>query len=425
MLRAVGRLSLTAIALNGMIGAGIFALPSSVAQLLGRSGLIAYFAAGVATLLIALCFAEAGSLFEKSGGPYLYARAAFGGLIGFEAGWMLAVSRITAVAAISNTFASYLGYFLPFVAAGIGRAGAITLLVGSIAWVNCRGIRPGVWTINALTIGKLLPLAVFCVIGWFFIDSRRIDLATLPPAGALQQASLLLVFAFGGFEFATVPSEEVIDPRRVLPGVLIGSVGLVIGLYLLIQAVAMGTLAGLANNATPLASAASGFLGRAGGSLLTAGAIFSTMGTNNASILVGSRMVHALAEAGRLPHALAQIHPRYRTPVASILLFAAAAWACAVSGTFVQLAGLTVVGRLLYYATTCLAVPVLRRRLRPTEDRFRLWGGALIPILALVVCAWLLSGTSMGQALVTGAALTLGAALYSLCGRGVRSGEKA
>ena len=418
LVRAVGRLSLTAIALNGMIGAGIFALPATVAQGLGPASLFAYLAAGTATLLITLCFAEAGSLFESSGGPYVYARAAFGPFIGFEVGWMLALSRVAAVAAISNTFSSYLGYFWPAAAAGMGRALAITVVVGAIAGINCLGIRPGVWSINILTVGKLLPLIVFCVAGLFFIDPHRITWTTLPPPGALQRASLLLVFAFGGFEFASVPSEEVIRTRRVLPGVLIGSVGLVVGLYFLIQAVAMGTLPSLATDATPLASAASAFMGPAGGLLLTIGAVFSTMGTNNASTLVGSRMLYALARGRQLPAAMARIDPRFRTPVVSIVLFSAVSWIFAVSGTFVQLAALSVLGRLLYYATTCLAVPILRRKLPSTEGRFTLRGGPLIPVLALGTCGWLLTGTSLSQALAALAALVLGGALYALCARG-------
>ena len=143
--RAVGVLSLTAIAMNGMIGAGIFALPANVAQLAGLSSPLAYIVAGAATLLIALCFAEAGSLFEASGGPYLYTRAAFGPFTGFQAGWMFVLTRATAVAAISNTFAAYLGYFWPVVAHGAGRLATVTVLIAALAVINSLGIRQGVW----------------------------------------------------------------------------------------------------------------------------------------------------------------------------------------------------------------------------------------------------------------------------------------
>src|SRR5512140_214188 len=110
-----------------MVGAGIFALPANVSAIVGVASPVAYLLSGTAVLLIALCFAEAGSLFDASGGPYLYARAAFGPFVGFQAGWMYALNRISAVAAISHTFASYLGYFWPGMAEGIGRLLTVTV----------------------------------------------------------------------------------------------------------------------------------------------------------------------------------------------------------------------------------------------------------------------------------------------------------
>src|SRR5262249_23292367 len=113
LVQAVGLFSLTAIAINGVIGAGIFLLPATVAKLLGPASPVVYVIAGSAIVLIVLCFAELGSMFESTGGPYIYARAAFGNFIGFEVGWMFVLARLTAMAAISNAFTAYLGYFWP------------------------------------------------------------------------------------------------------------------------------------------------------------------------------------------------------------------------------------------------------------------------------------------------------------------------
>ncbi len=418
LVRAAGWPSLTAIAINGMIGAGIFALPASMAQLLGPASPLAYLVAGAAVLLIAFCFAEAGSQFERSGGPYLYARAAFGSFIGFEVGWMFALARLTATAAIANTFSAYLGYFWPGMAQGTGRLLAITFLIAVLAGINCLGVRPSVWLINILTIGKLLPLLLFSLVGLFFLDPNSFSFTVFPELSSLQQASLLLLFAFGGFEMASVPSEEAIRPRQDLPLALISSVSLVVVLYLLIQVVAMGTLPALATSSTPLASAAVGFLGPVGGLLLTIGAVLSTTGTSSASILTGPRMLYAQAQGGQLPSVLARIHPRYRTPAVSILLFALGAWALAVSGTFVQLAAVSALARLVVYLTTCLAIPVLRRTMPAAEHQFKLVGGSLIPLLAAATCVWLLIGSSLSQAMMIGAALLSGALLYALFTRG-------
>src|SRR5579871_3756063 len=167
LIRAVGLFSLTAIAVNGTVGSGIFVLPAQVAKLLGPAALAAYLIASLAICLIVLCFAEVATLFDRSGGPYLYARAAFGSLIGFEIGWMLMVARITSMAAISNAFAAYLGFFWPLAAAGIGRVIVITASLGILALVNYRGVKQGTWMNNLLTISKLAPLAVFIVAGLF------------------------------------------------------------------------------------------------------------------------------------------------------------------------------------------------------------------------------------------------------------------
>ncbi len=409
-------MSLTAIAINGMVGAGIFALPANVAAIVGTASPVAYLVSGAAVLLIALCFAEAGSLFDGSGGPYLYARAAFGPFIGFQAGWMYALNRISAVAAISHTFASYLGYFWPGMAEGIGRSLTVTVAIALLTAINCAGVRPGVWAINFLTAGKLIPLAIFCLVGLFFLDARNFSFTTLPAPRELQQASLLLIFAFGGFESASIPGDEVIRPRRTIPLAILCGVGFVVVLYLTIQVVAMGTFEGLAKSTTPLASAAARFLGPLGGMLLTVGAILSTTGTNSASVLTGSRMLYALAEGGLLPRALAGIHARSRTPMTAILVFSVVAWGLAVTGTFTQLAAVAALSRLLFYVTTCLSVPVLRRKLPPAEDRFTLPGGMLIPVLAVVICAWLLTGSTLAQAGMLGAAILLGTLMF-LMGR--------
>ncbi len=410
--RAIGWLSLTAIAVNGMVGAGILILPANVAQLLGGNSLLAYLLAGGAVILVALCFAEAGSLFEGSGGPYLYAREAFGRFAGFQIGVLLTLSRVVGAAALGNAFSAYAGYLWPTLGSGWGRGAAITLVFVVLTLVNYLGIRPGVWSINLLTIGKLLPLLLFCAIGLFHLG--------VPPqaapftAASLQQASLLLIYAFGGFEFASIPSEEVIEPRRTLPVVILTSVASVVAFYLVIQWVAMRTLPALAASHAPLADAAQAFLGPAGGVLLAAGAVLSTTGTNSASILIGSRMLYALGRSGDLPSVFARLHPRYRTPAVSTILFATVAWIAALMGNFGELAALGALSRVLYYTATCAAVPVLRRKKVAAGRAFTLPGGSTVPALALGVCLWLLAGSTLRQALITGAAMLAGSVLYTL-----------
>jgi amino acid transporter len=411
-LRAVGLFGLIAIAVNGVIGSGIFVLPATVASLLGPASPAAYIVAALLIALIVLCFAEAGSMFDRTGGPYLYAREAFGSFIGFEVGWMFLLSRLAAASAIVNAFTAYLGYFWPALGAGLGRAIAITVLLWGLAWLNLVGVKYGSWTVNLLTIVKILPLLLFVFVGFFYVDSASFTILAIPAAGPLRQASLALIFAFGGFENASVPTEEVKNPTHNLPIALIVSIAVTAALYIAIQIVALGTLPGLANDATPLASAGRMFLGPAGAAIITVGAVLSTTGSNSAVALVGPRILYALAEGGQLPRALARVHPRYRTPHIAVIVFAFAAWVIALYGNFAQLVMVSAIARLVFSATTCLAVPVLRRTMPDASRGFRVPGGALIPALAALISIWLLTGVSSAQAIAGCLALASGIVLY-------------
>lgn len=410
--RAVGLFGLIAIAVNGVIGSGIFVLPATVASLLGPASAMAYVVAAFLIALIVLCFAEAGSMFEQTGGPYLYAREAFGSFIGLEVGWMFLLSRLAATSAIANAFTAYLGYFWPAAATGIGRAVALTVLLWGLGLLNLVGVKYGARTVNLLTVVKIVPLLLFVFAGLFFVDGSRFQILALPDASTLRQASLALIFAFGGFENASVPTEEVKNPTRNLPIALLVSIALTAVLYILIQIVALGTLPDLAGDATPLASSARMFLGPAGAAVITVGAVLSTLGSDSAVVLVGPRILYALAQAGQLPGALARVHPRYHTPHVAVIVFALAAWVIALYGNFAQLVMVSAIARLLFSATTCLAVPMLRRKMPDATRTFTVPGGGVIPVLAAVISIWLLAGISKAQAIAGAVALAVGIVLY-------------
>lgn len=320
-LRAIGFVSLVAIGVNGVIGAGIFALPAAVATILGPASSTAYLVTGLIVILICLCFAEAGAMFEISGGPYVYARKAFGDLVGFEVGWIFIVARLTAMAAITNVFVSYLSYFFTISAAM--RAVIITLLIVSLAITGLLGVRYSVWIVNLTTIGKLLPLLVFILCGFLLVNVGESPIFVTPKdAPSLQRASLVLIFAFGGFEFSVVPTEEVIEPKRNVPLALIVAVASTALIYLFVNIVVFAALSNPAADETPLSSAASRFLGPLGAVVLTLGALISTLGTSSAIMFVGPRMLYALGKGQQAPAAFSKLHHKYRTPGVSIILFA-------------------------------------------------------------------------------------------------------
>jgi len=417
LVRAVSRWQIVGLALNDVVGSGVYLLPAAAAAILGPASVWAVLLAGVAVLLLVLCFAEAGSYFEGPGSAYLYARTAFGELAGFEVGWMTWLARVSAVASLSAGFAQALGYLWPATQVGSGRVLAIVLPVVLITWINLIGVRSGARTAVFLAICKIIPLLVFVGVGLFAVSWSRVLAGGPPDRARLGEAALLLLFAYAGFENTAAPAGEFKNPRRDVPFALVAQIVIVTLLYTAVQWVAQGTLPGLAAAKTPLADAARLFLGPWGGWLLTVGAAISILGTNSNTILTGPRYLFALAEDGFGPRALAYVHPRWRTPAVAIVVQSLIALPLALTGSFVRLAALSTVARLATYFGTAIAVPVLRRKFagRPA---LRLAGGPLIPIAASLLCIELAAGAQLSDLLAAALAVVAGVPLYLFRRRG-------
>ena len=424
--RAVSRWEIVALSVNGVVGSGVYlVLPVATAQLLGPASVWAIPAGGLAVLLIVLCFAEAGSRFDQPGGPYLYARAAFGDFVGFEVGWMNWLARVAGIASITVFFGRVLADLWPAAGRGWGLALTVVLQLSLLTWINVVGVKAGARTAVVLTIGKLVPLLLLVGVGLFAVDWSRVFPVSMPDSRNFGQAALLVLFAYSGFEAVSAPAGEFLDPQRNLPFALITQLVTVTALYTLVQLVAIGTVPDLGLAKTPLSDAARVLMGPAGGLLLTLGAAISVLGTNNGMILSGPRFLYALAEGGGLPRALAKIHPRFRTPYVAILaqgffalaLIGADALLHAIRpgafGVAEELALISIIARLVSYLGTCLAVPVLRRRLPETPKTLRLPGGPAIPIAASLVCLSLVAAVERRVFLAGGIALAGGALVYA------------
>ena len=395
LVRGIRRWDLVAVTINGIIGAGIFGLPAKTFALIGNYSLIAFVACALIVCLIILCFAEVGSRFEETGGPYLYAREAFGETVAFEVGWLIWLARLTAFAANCNLMISYLAFFWPPASGPVQRAIIIVLVVLALSLVNIVGIRQTTIASNVFTIGKLIPLLIFVAAGLFFLNRGAFVFGPAPSTGAFSQSVLLLVYAFTGFEMAAIPAGEIRDPRRALPRALLIAIGVVAVLYILIQVVSIGTLPGLASSGKPLADAGQRFLGTTGAAIISAGAIISIVGNLNIILLSGSRVPFAIAERGQLPRFLAQVHRRFATPHISILISAAVMMFLTLKSSFVAALTISAIARLVTYAATCAALPVLRRRRDAPAAVFRVPGGTIIAILSLILAAWLLANNLM------------------------------
>jgi amino acid transporter len=413
--RELGKWDLTAIGINQTIGSAIFFLPSQVAAQIGTWSSVAFLATGFASLLVALCFAEVGSRFEGTGGPYLYTRAAFGRFVGFQVGWMQWVTRMTSQAGIVNAIALALGFYWPSVTSGIGRIALISGITLTLGWINLRGIRPSAFVVNVLTIAKLLPLAFFIVVGLWFVDVGRIVPSGDVTLGQVSTAALLLIFAFGGYDVIGVPAGEAADPRRHLPFAFVMTIVAVTAIITLAHVVALGTLPGIAASTTPLADASMLMVGAAGALLISAGSVVSMTGNNFGAVLTGSRMLYALAENSELPRFFRTIHPRYRTPSNAVIFSTLVALGLALSGSFVLLAVASAVARLITYTGACAATLRLRDArfrdvVRPAT--FVVPFGPVVPLLAIAVSLIVLAGATRAQLLGGAAGLAVGAVLF-------------
>jgi APA family basic amino acid/polyamine antiporter len=413
--RAVTRWQIVGMSMNGVIGSGVYLLPAAAAVLLGPLSLWAVPLAGVAVLLLALCFAEAGSHFDEPGAAYIYTREAFGEFAGFQVGWMTWLARLASAAALWNGFVQALTFVVP--GAGEGGTRIVVILLPLIVFsvVNLVGVQHAARLEAGLAIAKTLPLLLLIAFGITAIDGSLLVATTAPDPASLGSAALLLLYAYAGFENTAAAAGEFKNPRRDVPFALITVIGTVTLLYTLIQLVALGTLPDLASRAegAPLADAALVVMGASGGVLMTLGAALSIGGNVGNTMLVGSRYLYALASSGFGPPILARVHPRFRTPVWAIVTQAALTAVLALSGSFVQLALLSVVARSAAYIGTAAAVPVLRRKLPATEQTIVLPGGATIPALALLVCAAFLASSTATHLIAGLIALALGAALYA------------
>lgn len=407
--RVASRWEIVAFSLNDVIGSGVYLLPAAAALILGPTSLWAVVLAGFAVALLVLCFAEAGSYFDGPGGAYLYTREAFGELVGFEVGWMTWLARVSSVASLSVGFAQA----MKTEEGTTGQILAIVLPLLALTAINLVGVKSGVRTAVFLAVAKIVPLLIFIGVGIFYVSRT---LATLPTqrTGSLGEAALLLLFAYAGFENTAAPAGEFKNPRRDVPFALVANITIVTLLYTAVQWVALGTLPNLAQSKTPLADAAQIFLGGWGGLLLTVGALLSILGTNSNTVLAGPRYLWALAADGFGPRALTYIHPRFRTPTVAILIQTAIALPLALSGSFTQLATLSVIARLATYFGTAAAVLKLRRKFPDAPNVVRTPGGPIIPIAALLLCVAFAASAEPRNLIAGAIAVVVGLGLYAM-----------
>jgi basic amino acid/polyamine antiporter, APA family len=362
--------------------------------------------------VIMACYAEVASQFSDAGGPYLYARTAFGRLTGILVGWMLYLAQTAAPAANANLFVIYLAEFWPAAKEPWPRFAILTVLIGVLAAINARGTRQGTVVSNAFTVAKILPLLMVVLAGAALTMFHPAPWGVAAPVSGhvWMKAMVLLIFAYGGFESSLAPMSEAKNPARDAAFALFTALIACTVIYVLVQWVVVGVLGPDATTDRPLAEVARITMGNRGARLVALGALVSVYGYLSAKLLGMPRVTFALAEEGDLPRVFAAVGPRFRTPWFSILFYAAAVWGLAMAGSFAWNVTLSVVARLFYYGVVCAALIVLRRK-RPVSAGFRLPGGPIFALLGIAIAVALATQVDLSKSLILAA--TVGAALLN------------
>jgi amino acid transporter len=414
--RDIGFFGAAFLVLNAMIGAGIFALPGKVAVNAGMLSPWLFLAVGIVFLAVVLTFAELASYFRESGGPVLYATYAFGPLAGFGTGWILFLSRMTAFAANANVMAIYLGSLFPWFAGGIGRTAVISIVTLGLTYANILGVKDGVRTMGFFTVLKVLPLILLVLLGLQHVTTGTLIPSASAVIGDLGGTTLLLIYAYVGFETMAVTAGETNEPRRVLPRALIRTVigtGL---LYFLIVLVFIAVIPADTYADATLVDVGRSLAGPVGAVAITLAAVFSIGGNLAGTMIAAPRLIFALAENKLLPAWFGNIHSKYATPDHSILVMGGLALVMALTGSFVELAVASSLSRMLSYILCIGALPVIRNRASEEMNArtYRIRGGYTVPLVGLAICLWLTAQATAQNWKTVGILLAIGFVLYAI-----------
>lgn len=427
LVRVIGTWGLAASIVNVTVGGGIFRLPGSpdVSGRLGAAAPLAYLACALVMGLVVLCIAQAGSRVSLTGGPYAYVEATFGRYVGFLVGVLLWVIGATAIPGVAGLFADAGASLVPAIGTLAGRALFLGVIFAAVTWTNVRGVKQGTRLNVVLTVAKLLPLVLLLAGGLMATQATNLRWEHGAPAlPDIARASVILVFAYAGVESALVPSGEVRDSARTVPRAVFLAMGIVTLLYVGLQVVAQGVLgAALPGSATPLADAAGRVFGSWGVLMISAGFMVSAFGYLSGMMLAVPRALFAFARDGILPRGLAVVHPRFHTPWVAIVAQSTLCWVLAVLNSFETLAIIANVSAALVYIGCAAAAWKLTRVPVPADaESFRIPGGSLVPLLAIVALVFLLSAVTLREWSVLVIVLVLASVLYLVASR--KRGER-
>ena len=397
--RVIGIPGLTLTIISGVIGVGIFVLPASVGVALGSFSIFAHIACGILLATILLCYAETGSRITSSGGSYAYVETAFGHLPGYIINWMYFLGwGILGSAALMNIVADSLAVLFPVFANAVARDVLLFFLVSFMILINVYGVKQSMSFLKTIIVIKLLPLFGIIIFGIGYIKASNLHLENSPSFKTFSDSTLILFFAFAGFETSLGASGEIKNPKRTVPlSICIAGI-IVLVVYILLQTVAQGVLGKemAAYKDAPLAAVAEKIVGPAGATILLLCAALSGFGNVTLDILCTPRSLFAGANDGLFPKFLSKVHPEFATPYMAVIVYGGLIFIFSLAQGFQQLAIMASAVILLVYLAVVLATIKLRKKKTAGEEKyFKAPGGLITPLTAIVAIIWLL--TSLGK----------------------------
>jgi APA family basic amino acid/polyamine antiporter len=389
MSRAINLPQATAIVVGIIIGASIFVQPSEITgRVPSVSGIFFVWAvAGLLTFFGASVCAEFASIFQQSGGVYVYLKETYSPSLGFLWGWAMFWSMHSGViAAIAVIFGRYTAFFIPLGPTGV-KGVAIAAVLG-LSGINYLGVKQGSFLQTLFTFGKVIAIVGIILVG--FLLGHRVpghsfgssDINAPIGPGDFLIALVAALFAFGGWHMVTYNADETVNPRKTIPRALMIGVAIVTVCYIALNAVYLYVLPlqTVMSSDRVAADAADALFGGGGGAMMSALVIFSTFGALNGVILCGPRVYYALARDGLLFRWLGGIHDRRKTPHRAILVQAVWSSVLIASGTYRALFTRVVFTEWIFFGLLALGLVILRRR-PGFAGSYKIWGYPIVPVL--------------------------------------------
>ncbi len=437
--------------ISSIIGTGVYKKVAPMALSLQSPDLVllAWVLAGIVTLLGVLTVAEIAVLLPVSGGPFAYLREIYGEKLGYLYGWAsFSVIQSASTASIAYVFAqslnsvlplpmlggewetmNFFGIFMPF--SNLGVKFVAVALIAALTAVNYRGVHQGGRISNVITVIVVASLLLIGLLGLSIGGGSLANVstaaATYPPEsistnfGFLQVMFLAMLAAFWGYEGwmnIGFVGDEIKDPKRNLPKILIFGMLIIIGIYLLVnftylyvmpvdemlhgyvQTDAAGNfLKGengkylLNDNFIPAVEVIRKFLGSGGAFTISILIILTTLGCTNATILTAARIYYAMAEKGLFFKSAGYVHPTYKTPSKALVMFGIWSSVLIFSGSFDQLTNMMVFSQFIFYGLVIWGVFILRKKMKDAPRSYKTIGYPVVPILFLIFCVGLLANT--------------------------------